>query len=58
MRVRGLKLENESQSVLDHLVAPRAGAWIETTDIGGNVDTNIVAPRAGAWIETIERTAV
>ena len=34
------------------VVAPRAGAWIETTrqDMRGMLH---VAPRAGAWIETI-----
>ncbi len=34
------------------LVAPRAGAWIETgnhVSVGGALR---VAPRAGAWIET------
>ena len=35
------------------IVAPRAGAWIETTYCGVSlVSTFIVAPRAGAWIET------
>ena len=38
------------------IVAPHAGAWIETTSgsstgIGGPV----VAPHAGAWIETTQR---
>ena len=35
------------------LVAPRAGAWIETTIFKGWCHVAIVAPRAGAWIETI-----
>ncbi len=52
MRVRGLKLEPGLVSLPD-FVAPRAGAWIETS---GTTATGIyigVAPRAGAWIETI-----
>ena len=36
------------------LVAPRAGAWIETLAFGEGLKTGkSVAPRAGAWIETI-----
>ena len=34
------------------LVAPRAGAWIETQLLKTSIDIWIVAPRAGAWIET------
>ncbi len=34
------------------LVAPRAGAWIETTRGYTAACTGLVAPRAGAWIET------
>ena len=33
-------------------VAPRAGAWIETTQVSSNFTGKAVAPRAGAWIET------
>ncbi len=33
-------------------VAPRAGAWIETSSIDEDVAFDNVAPRAGAWIET------
>ena len=33
-------------------VAPRAGAWIETSDACTAFIANRVAPRAGAWIET------
>ena len=33
------------------LVAPRAGAWIETVVDAAPADLK-VAPRAGAWIET------
>ena len=34
------------------MVAPRAGAWIETHLIAIAIDSPTVAPRAGAWIET------
>ena len=39
--------------VFDAMVAPRAGAWIETENntIRSNAKQQ-VAPRAGAWIET------
>ncbi len=33
-------------------VAPRAGAWIETTKRKAGARRCLVAPRAGAWIET------
>ena len=35
------------------LVAPRAGAWIETKKHHKKNTSDRVAPRAGAWIETI-----
>jgi len=35
------------------VVAPRAGAWIETTSRRLIVTDSSVAPRAGAWIETL-----
>ena len=35
------------------MVAPHAGAWIETTSGLGNFKRDIVAPHAGAWIETV-----
>ncbi len=38
---------------LKALVAPRAGAWIETSLCPLTLLNSIVAPRAGAWIETI-----
>ena len=49
---RGLKQQFGRNVLVELRVAPRVGAWIETT-----VDTNLsvaamVAPRAGAWIET------
>ncbi|CEO88644.1 hypothetical protein SSCH_2270003 [Syntrophaceticus schinkii] len=34
------------------LVAPRAGAWIETATYDYLINKYGVAPRAGAWIET------
>ena len=33
-------------------VAPRAGAWIETSNLNRAQTSLVVAPRAGAWIET------
>ncbi len=35
------------------VVAPRAGAWIETTNRIRWLAGSWVAPRAGAWIETL-----
>ena len=35
-----------------HRVAPRVGAWIETSLMNGLSLSQIVAPRVGAWIET------
>ncbi len=34
------------------VVAPRAGAWIETLTTILKIREKPVAPRAGAWIET------
>ena len=34
------------------MVAPHAGAWIETTAEARTMATVTVAPHAGAWIET------
>ena len=56
-RGRGLKQGLLTQASRRLLVAPRAGAWIETTGLplaGTGCD---VAPRAGAWIETYQRMA-
>ena len=36
------------------IVAPRMGAWIETSNTRRNGILLAVAPRMGAWIETIE----
>ncbi len=52
VRGRGLKRDHVSLRQPPELVAPRAGAWIETTPIIGGNDERDVAPRAGAWIET------
>ena len=38
----------------EEIVAPRAGAWIETGNDCCTNCTSTVAPRAGAWIETIK----
>ena len=39
-------------------VAPRAGAWIETSGWLDRRWAAIVAPRAGAWIETPTRALI
>ena len=53
MRVRGLKLNKEQYKQVVKMVAPHAGAWIETyITTQGNVRGGVVAPHAGAWIET------
>jgi len=51
-RGRGLKRVGLSAQLRLAGVAPRAGAWIETTRTRGTTRTAAVAPRAGAWIET------
>ena len=40
---------------VEDLVAPRAGAWIETSATAESRSTSNVAPRAGAWIETPQK---
>ena len=52
MRVRGLKLYLNSPILGVTIVAPHAGAWIETTITKINLFNTEVAPHAGAWIET------
>ncbi len=52
VRVRGLKHIQGIRFRVRFLVAPRAGAWIETFAVIGPAGPVIVAPRAGAWIET------
>ena len=50
-RVRGLKL-HDVRCRHQLLVAPLAGAWIETCSLSGQDCLEGVAPLAGAWIET------
>jgi len=52
VRVRGLKHNQIFNLFFDYLVAPRAGAWIETFILLCLSSLISVAPRAGAWIET------
>jgi len=52
VRVRGLKLVSCLIHRFKLVVAPRAGAWIETDSLQLDRADNNVAPRAGAWIET------
>ena len=53
VRVRGLKLKFGINISTFIVVAPRAGAWIETNMYLGMISEDFsVAPRAGAWIET------
>ena len=52
MRERGLKPPYFINYVYTSLVAPHAGAWIETFLITSTIYKNGVAPHAGAWIET------
>ncbi len=51
MRERGLK-PNLIANNGNALVAPHAGAWMETLDHAIELDLDHVAPHAGAWIET------
>ena len=52
VRERGLKRTRYLVKRQSEVVAPRAGAWIETLYISANLPIKSVAPRAGAWIET------
>ena len=36
------------------MVAPHAGAWIETPEVAVMQIPQVVAPHAGAWIETLD----
>ena len=49
--VRGLKLFRLPMQA-SYNVAPRVGAWIETTSCSKACALFAVAPRVGAWIET------
>ncbi len=39
---------------MEEQVAPRVGAWIETSANAKKPPSNEVAPRVGAWIETLD----
>jgi len=47
-----LKRDAEKPGYQHQRVAPRRGAWIETSGRIRPCDPNEVAPRRGAWIET------
>jgi len=47
-----LKLFDEFITRGTYLVAPRRGAWIETSPWYHSFVCFVVAPRRGAWIET------
>jgi len=49
-----LKPKNGSVAASPTMVAPHAGAWIETPAIEWPAHCRPVAPHAGAWIETVE----
>ena len=51
--VRGLKQGGYRQEIPQRGVAPRVGAWIETTPSTPPSIRASVAPRVGAWIETL-----
>ena len=50
--VRGLKQHRRKKTFVRDNVAPRVGAWIETTFCLSALLRQNVAPRVGAWIET------
>jgi len=52
MRVRGLKQLDHAIHHRTNIVAPHAGAWIETCTCHAERRALRVAPHAGAWIET------
>ena len=56
MRERGLKPIGLDHNGEIAIVAPHAGAWIETALISLMDQLFAVAPHAGAWIETICKT--
>ena len=51
-RGRGLKRYWAGRGMVPLQVAPRTGAWIETTISPAHKHSPNVAPRTGAWIET------
>ena len=52
MWVRGLKLDPPLLTILERVVAPHVGAWIETKHWLTKKQLLKVAPHVGAWIET------
>jgi len=58
VRVRGLKLVLRVGVQNCNIVAPSAGAWIETLWVPELLTDILVAPSAGAWIETYAGLAV
>ena len=52
--VRGLKLILGLNERPQDAVAPRVGAWIETSISSTIQYQEKVAPRVGAWIETVQ----
>ena len=56
-RGRGLKRSSARGWRTVIIVAPRAGAWIETLRVRELLRGRVVAPRAGAWIETGRQAA-
>ncbi len=54
VRARGLKRVGQMGQKQHYIVAPRAGAWIETCRFPLFGAYAAVAPRAGAWIETTQ----
>ena len=52
MWVRGLKPQHWNLQKEINWVAPRVGAWIETSAVIIFCVCEVVAPRVGAWIET------
>ena len=55
MRGRGLKLFSPHAHTFRTVVAPHAGAWIETVGSSDDFPSPDVAPHAGAWIETFKK---
>ena len=51
-RARGLKHPENLTRTIPDIVAPHAGAWIETRVLCLSRRQLAVAPHAGAWIET------
>ena len=52
-RERGLKSIEKQTDIIERMVAPLAGAWIEISYVEDLLEPGDVAPLAGAWIEII-----